>query len=167
MRDGNLLTKSSYRTLQKRIISALEEQLGHPIANDFRFYYMRHTVATNLYYDGVVPGLISAKQAAYIMGNKEDTFLKIYAHLEDESENTKVVLNTLFLRADNILNKSKDSNNGHLLDIWTINGHLKMLIISNNLELYYWEQMKKSLKTQGLQGFYRQCASRGSKVSSP
>ena len=86
-------TRSAYFTMSKRVFGRIKEEIG---IEGVTFYTFRHTFATNLYYDGVKPGIITTKEAATICGHSEHIFLTRYTHLDDSRENIDELLKRMF-----------------------------------------------------------------------
>lgn len=97
--NGQPMTKSVYRKMSARILKGINKALGGTddlnVLDGMRMYSFRHTYATNLYYKAVVPGIISAKMAATILGNSEEVFLQRYAHLDGDREKMTDLRNAL------------------------------------------------------------------------
>ncbi len=89
-RDGAPFTKAMFNQLSYRILSEVNRALGGTdqlsILNGLSLYSFRHTYATWLYYNAVVPGMISTKKAAAIMGHSEEIYLSRYTHINEEHE---------------------------------------------------------------------------------
>lgn len=63
-----------------------------PTAAELTPHMFRHNYATQLYYSG-----ITIKKAAQLMGHADTTMImKVYAHLDEEKENTATKLNAVF-----------------------------------------------------------------------
>ena len=63
-----------------------------PTAAELTPHMFRHNYATQLYYSG-----ITIKKAAQLMGHADTTMImKVYAHLDEEKENTAAKLNAVF-----------------------------------------------------------------------
>lgn len=86
MKNGEIMTKSSYRRFCERVFGEINRKLGGnetiDMLNGMTFYTFRHNKATQLYY---LEGISTKKKAAY-MGHSELMFLKIYSHLDGEKE---------------------------------------------------------------------------------
>lgn len=86
---GGLHTKSSYKRMQKRIWSRINEALGGDdkinLVAGRTFYDFRHRRATDLYYL-CQKGIISTKQAAALLGHSEVIFLQTYSHIDESKE---------------------------------------------------------------------------------
>ena len=94
--DGEPFTEWQYRQFASEILNQIYLIVEEPEESDhMTFYTCRHNYATHLYYNGVVPGKISLKMAAYLMGHSEQVFLKTYAHMDERLENVKDVINTI------------------------------------------------------------------------
>ncbi len=89
MRNGSLVTKSSYDKMWRRILRAMqavsEEQIVGLTAHVFR-----HNYCTNLCYQ--IPK-ISIKKIAQLMGDTEAVVLKVYNHMILEKENAESAVN--------------------------------------------------------------------------
>lgn len=94
-RDGSPFTKSMFNRLSDRILSRINTALGGNekmnVLNGLSLYSFRHTFATMLYYNAVIPGYISTKKAAAILGHSEQMFLSRYTHINDAHENLEVL----------------------------------------------------------------------------
>lgn len=97
--DGELMTLSSYNKMWSRIRSAINKKLcteeelkiGANKVKDITAHMFRHNYATMLYYSN-----ISIKEAARLMGHSNaKMIMDIYAHLDEEKENTKEKLNNV------------------------------------------------------------------------
>lgn len=90
---GGMVTKSSYRKTWERIIKTMTAAVAtkedpQPIQG-LTAHIFRHNYATMLYYSG-----ISIKKAAALMGHSDTKLImEIYAHLDEQKENTKEKLN--------------------------------------------------------------------------
>lgn len=90
---GGMVTKSSYRKTWERIIKTMTAAVAtkenpKPITG-LTAHIFRHNYATMLYYSG-----ISIKKAAELMGHSDiKLIMEIYAHLDEQKENTKEKLN--------------------------------------------------------------------------
>ena len=93
-RDKGLYTKSAYRRLCERILTAVNLALGGNenlnLIPDVTIYCLRHRRATDLYYQ-CQKGVISTKKAAYLMGHSEEVFLKTYSHIDDSKEHLEQI----------------------------------------------------------------------------
>lgn len=89
-RDGSPFTKSMFNRLSDRILSKINLALGGTkdlnVLNGISLYSFRHTYATWIYYHAVVPGIITSKKAAQILGHSEEMFMRIYTHVNNEHE---------------------------------------------------------------------------------
>ena len=85
--DGGLYTKSAYRRLSERILKAID-------IPGVTMYSFRHRRATELFYL-CQRGVISTKQAAYLMGHQELVFLKTYSHIDKSKENLDAIYENL------------------------------------------------------------------------
>ena len=94
-RDGKPFTKSMFNRLGDRILAKINIALGGTkemnVLNGISLYSFRHTYATTIYYKAVLPGFISTKQAAAILGHSVDLFINRYTHINDEHENLEVL----------------------------------------------------------------------------
>ena len=96
MKNGEIMSKSSFRKFWDRIIAKTEnfaETSKKSIGTDITPHIFRHTYATNLYHAG-----IDIKTAQYLLGHSSiQVTLDIYTHLENEN-NTKTqdILNNYF-----------------------------------------------------------------------
>ena len=102
MRNGNLITKSSYVKKWKRIETSIENKLyGENIlakmnTRKITALVFRHNFCTQLYYSG-----ISRKKAAEIMGHSSYQMIeKIYASLYEKQEKSYDKIDAMF---DNII----------------------------------------------------------------
>lgn len=95
--DGSMLTKSAYtkmwdsiiRKMNDAITSESEKKVHYQPIQGLTSHIFRHNYATMLYYSG-----ISIKKAAALMGHSDiNLIMKIYAHLDEEKENTVDKLN--------------------------------------------------------------------------
>lgn len=97
--DGQPMSKSVYRKMSQRILKRINIALGGTdklkVIGNMTMYSFRHTYATNLYYNAVKPGIISAKKAAQIMGHSEEMFIKRYTHLDDDKEQMNALRDVL------------------------------------------------------------------------
>lgn len=93
--DGRPFSRSDYLNEYKKIMGRINKALGGNrrmnVLNGLNFYSFRHTYATQLYYRAVLPGHISTKKAAYIMGHQEQLFISTYTHLNDKFEDENAV----------------------------------------------------------------------------
>jgi integrase len=87
-RDGSPFTKSMFDKLSARIL----KEIG---LNGVTLYSFRHTYATWLYYHAVVPGIITVKKAAQIMGHSEQMYTRIYTHINDRHEDLDALRSAL------------------------------------------------------------------------
>lgn len=99
-RDGSLMSKSSYKRMRERIISAINRALGGnsklKMTQGINMYTFRHNRATELYYL-CQKGVISTKKAAALMGHSETMFLQVYSHIDEGQENTELLYEKLVL----------------------------------------------------------------------
>ena len=89
MRNGELVTKSSYRRKWERIIKAMQEVCPDPIVG-LTAHVFRHNYCTNLCYQ--IP-LISIKHIAKLLGDTEKMVLDVYNHIILERENAAAAVN--------------------------------------------------------------------------
>ena len=86
------MSKSSYTKHWRKIVAALSEV--EPSAGTLTAHIFRHNYATMLYYSNV-----SIKMAAKLMGhNGIQMIMQIYAHLDEQRENTAEKLDMVFQR---------------------------------------------------------------------
>lgn len=96
MKNGNLISKSSYAKFWKRIQKTVDEYIQNstdtrfqPSNINFTAHILRHTYATYLYYAGV-----DIKTASKWLGHSSiSTTLDIYTHLKDNSKESEARLN--------------------------------------------------------------------------
>ena len=90
--DGSQFRKSSYKCMQKRVWSKVNEALGATdglnLVKGRSFYDFRHYRATELYYL-CQKGVISTKYAASLLGHSELMFLSIYSHIDPRKERSE------------------------------------------------------------------------------
>lgn len=89
MRNGQLVTKSSYTKMWMRIIKAMQNVTEEPIEN-LTAHVFRHNYCTNLCYQ--IPK-ISIKKIAQLMGDTEAVVLKVYNHMILEKEDAETAVN--------------------------------------------------------------------------
>jgi len=87
--EGRLFTNSAYTKMWNRIKDALRET-GYEIGDDLTAHVFRHHYVTQLCYQ--VPK-ISLKKVSQLVGDREDTILKIYTHVVAEKESVEEALN--------------------------------------------------------------------------
>lgn len=87
--EGRLFTNSAYTKMWNRIKDALKET-GYEIGDDLTAHVFRHHYVTQLCYQ--VPK-ISLKKVSQLVGDREDTILKIYTHVVAERESVEEALN--------------------------------------------------------------------------
>lgn len=87
---GALMTDSAYRRMWERIVRALENT-GYEIGNDLTAHVFRHNYVTQLCYQ--IPS-ISLKKVSQLVGDREDTILRIYNHILAEREEIGEALST-------------------------------------------------------------------------
>lgn len=81
-RDDKYLSKTDGVKLFKACKLKIEEALGHK--TEITAHYFRHNMASELYY------LVSIKEAVRILGHADEKMIMhVYAHLDEEKENTK------------------------------------------------------------------------------
>lgn len=89
-RNGGAYTESAFDCMGERILKRINIALGGTkdlkVLNGIVLYSFRHTYATWLYYHAVMPGIISTKKAAAIMGHSEKIFIDRYTHINEEHE---------------------------------------------------------------------------------
>lgn len=86
------MSQSSYVKFWNGIIKAMEPLA--PTAKELTAHIFRHNYATLLYYSNISP-----KKAAKLMGHEGiNMIMQIYAHLDEEREQTTEKLNALFKR---------------------------------------------------------------------
>lgn len=89
-KDNAPMTHSSFMKFWSGIRKALA--LIEPSAQTLTPHIFRHNYATMLYYSN-----ITLKKAAKLMGHADTTMImKVYAHLDDQKENTAEKLNAIF-----------------------------------------------------------------------
>lgn len=96
-RNGELISKSSYRKMWDSIIRKMNLSVGgtesFPIIDDLTAHIFRHNYCTELCYK--IPA-ISIKKIAYLMGDTEKMVLEVYNHIQEEKENPAAVINEIF-----------------------------------------------------------------------
>lgn len=102
--SGNkLMTETSYRTLWKSILTALNVAVGYnpnqkkpkpvkPIQG-LTAHVFRHNYCTELCYQ--VP-TISTKKIAQLLGDTEKMVLDVYSHIKEDSEDVNAAINSIF-----------------------------------------------------------------------
>lgn len=89
-RNGGAYTESAFDCMGKRILTRINLALGGnqflSVLHGLSLYSFRHTYATWLYYHAVMPGIISTKKAAAIMGHNEKIFIDRYTHISEKHE---------------------------------------------------------------------------------
>lgn len=89
-RNGGPYTESAFDCMGRRILRRINLALGGnknmKVLNGISLYSFRHTYATWIYYNAVVPGIISTKKAAAIMGHSEKIFIDRYTHINESHE---------------------------------------------------------------------------------
>lgn len=91
-KKGELMTDSSFSKMWRQIKKKLSAVA--PEASTLTPHILRHNYATLLYYSNISP-----KMAARLMGHADTTMImKIYAHLDEEKENTTEKVNLMFCR---------------------------------------------------------------------
>jgi len=111
MKENELITKSQYKYMWKKIRKAINEQLGGndnmDITKDLTPYIFRHNYATMLYYSN-----ISIKQAAKLLGHADTKMImEVYAHIDESKENVRAKLNGIMdeKSSEKVLNYQKSS----------------------------------------------------------
>ena len=104
---GGIYTKSAYRRLSERILSAINVAMkGNEHLNvipDVSLYSFRHRRATDLFYLTQTPGSgLSTKKAAYLMGHSELVFLTTYSHIMESRETADIYSNATIPKANNL-----------------------------------------------------------------
>lgn len=90
MGNGSYMSLSSYTKFWETIRAEFIHE--DPSSLDLTAHLLRHTYATMLYYSG-----ISVKKAAQLMGHANtNMIMKVYAHLDDEREDSAGKLNEMF-----------------------------------------------------------------------
>ena len=88
-KNGQMHTKSSYKRMQQRVWSKVNEALGghqeHSLVAGRSFYDCRHWRATQWYYL-CQKGIVSPKQCAALLGHSEMIFLSTYSHIDPDKE---------------------------------------------------------------------------------
>lgn len=101
--NGRQFNKMDYDIAYKRIMAAINRAMGGTknlsVLNGLNFYSFRHTYATQLYYKAVLPGCISTKKAAQIMGHSEQLFISTYTHIDNRFEDENAIRN-MFKKGD-------------------------------------------------------------------
>lgn len=98
-KDKNILTQSAYTKMWRRIMKEIsnayytdEEKKLNPAPINLTAHVFRHNYCTILYYSG-----ISRKKAVQLMGHNSYRMIEeIYAHLDEEKENTSEKINAAF-----------------------------------------------------------------------
>ena len=91
-KDYDVMTETSFRWMWYHIQKKLA--LVSPEAANLTPHLFRHNYATLLYYSNISP-----KMAAKLMGHADTTMImRIYAHLDEEKENTTEKVNSMFCR---------------------------------------------------------------------
>ena len=89
MRNGKLVTKSSYRKMWERIIRQMQEVCSDQIV-DLTAHVFRHNYCTNLCYQ--IP-TVSIKRIAQLLGDTEKMVLDVYNHIILEKEDAAAAVN--------------------------------------------------------------------------
>lgn len=89
MRNGKLVTKSSYRKMWERIIRRMQEVCSDQIV-DLTAHVFRHNYCTNLCYQ--IP-TVSIKRIAQLLGDTEKMVLDVYNHIILEKEDAAAAVN--------------------------------------------------------------------------
>lgn len=88
--DGKYLSDAQYVKMWKSIVRKIDNATN--CSKDLTAHVFRHNYATMLYYSN-----ISIKMAARLMGHSNtDMIMKVYAHLNEQKENIKEQINSLF-----------------------------------------------------------------------
>lgn len=91
--NGDMMTRSSYERMWKRIIDKMNQAAGgsrHAEAVcGLTAHIFRHNYCTSLCYQ--VPD-ISLQRIAYLMGDNLSTIIKVYSHLSDEKKDISETL---------------------------------------------------------------------------
>lgn len=88
MRNGEMITKSSYRKMWDRIVKTLQEASSEPITG-LTAHVFRHNYCTNLCYQ--IPA-ISIGKIAELLGDTEKMVLEVYNHIIAEKEDASGVV---------------------------------------------------------------------------
>ncbi len=89
MRDGKIMSKSSYDKMWARIIRRMQEASAEKITG-LTAHVFRHNYCTNLCYQ--IPA-VSIKKIAQLMGDTEAVVLKVYNHMVLEKEDAGSAVN--------------------------------------------------------------------------
>lgn len=89
MRNGKLVTKSSYDKMWKRIVSRMQEVSSEQISG-LTAHVFRHNYCTNLCYQ--IP-TVSIKRIAQLLGDSEKMVLDVYNHIILEKEDASKAVN--------------------------------------------------------------------------
>lgn len=89
MRNGKLVTKSSYRKMWERIVKQMQEVCSDQIV-DLTAHVFRHNYCTNLCYQ--IP-TVSIKRIAQLLGDTEKMVLDVYNHIILEKEDAALAVN--------------------------------------------------------------------------
>lgn len=89
MKNGNLVTKSSYDKMWKRIISRMQDVSDEPITG-LTAHVFRHNYCTNLCYQ--IP-TVSIKRIAQLLGDTERMVMNVYNHIILEKEDAAKAVN--------------------------------------------------------------------------
>lgn len=97
MKNGNLVTKSSYDNMWSNIVKKINLAAGGNescnVIHGLTYYTFRHNYCTTLYYSG-----ISLKKAAQLMGHADiKMIMEVYAHLDEEQEQAREKINKLLV----------------------------------------------------------------------
>lgn len=89
MRNGELVSKSSYDKMWKRIVSQMQDASGEPITG-LTAHVFRHNYCTSLCYQ--IP-TVSIKRIAQLLGDTERMVLDVYNHIILEKEDASRAVN--------------------------------------------------------------------------
>ena len=88
-KDLNLVSKSGYGTISRRILAEINKKMGGDdtfnMIPNFSIYCFRHKRATELFYL-TQRGVISILQASKLMGHSVNVFLNTYSHIDESKE---------------------------------------------------------------------------------
>ena len=87
--NNNLISKSGYKTISKRILEEINRKMGGDetfnMIPNLTMYCFRHERATELFYL-TQKGVISILQASQLMGHSVSVFLNTYSHIDESKE---------------------------------------------------------------------------------
>lgn len=89
MRGGELMTKSSYDKMWRRILKGLRAASAEPV-EDLTAHVFRHNYVTELCYQ--IPA-ISIKHIAKLIGDTEAVVMRVYSHINMEREDAHAAVN--------------------------------------------------------------------------